>query len=554
MLFRLIKRLLGFGPDPSTKRSAPAERIATGAVAEGLERRSDAQPEASAPVELPKLPVPPKPIGQPEPTPRSVPHARTIFPAPADSRPEQQKLTPPDAPLRPSPPAPSKPDLHTSVGLPTRDLYIGFDLGTSCTKVVVHDPIEGRFYAVPFSQGKPGIDRFLLRTCIWEADGHVGVEPFGGATKHSNLKMRLMEADNDSGSLGEAIEDAALYVAWVLRYAISWFLKQHGSSVRGRQPCWWLVVGLPDTKVVDQSLHRRYKALTYAACRALDSHKPLTRGLIRELLAADPGRDTKGSAPLLGTARVSFYPEIGAQLAGYVSSPHARMGPLMLVDVGAGTLDVSTLILHAQGGEEICSFHFCCVKPLGAFRLHQRRVGRLTPLLQAHQISLPPELDPFQPVPGSLRELLPSVPNPPRALLAEFSGVDEEFVSECRHCCHERVHRFIRGLREFTSRPANDPLARRKSFPYILVGGGSRLQAYRALVGVELESMLNGIARWHLDPYSRLSAGEGFKRADLCVPDGLIAPGVSKPDFDRLSVAHGLSLGQQNLMRITVTG
>jgi hypothetical protein len=101
-------------------------------------------------------------------------------------------------PSKPSPPV----EVKTDHGV---DLIIGFDFGTSCSKVVIGDPDwQAQSFAVNFETPCGELSHWLFPT-------RLGTE--------RNLKMRLMAEPNSEG----VQELVAVYFAEVIRLAQQWF-------------------------------------------------------------------------------------------------------------------------------------------------------------------------------------------------------------------------------------------------------------------------------------------------------------------------------------------
>ena len=105
----------------------------------------------------------------------------------------------------------------------------------------------------------------------------------------------------------------------------------------------------------------------------------------------------------------------------------------------------------------------------------------------------------------------------------------------------------------------------RRSFPHtedpwgknlrvFLAGGGSRSPFYRGLLADgPLEHKLMPWTAWHTDEQTRRSRREGIRVERIPQPDPERLRGFPRElsgHFDRLSVAYGLSLGRQNLMKV----
>jgi hypothetical protein len=91
----------------------------------------------------------------------------------------------------------------------------------------------------------------------------------------------------------------------------------------------------------------------------------------------------------------------------------------------------------------------------------------------------------------------------------------------------------------------------RQQINFVLSGGGSRADFYLDLFPKKLEEELITLTAWEVERHRRRSLGQGLNRIHFTQPDTFHAPGIGAQDFDRLSVAHGLSMGTETLMRIT---
>jgi hypothetical protein len=233
------------------------------------------------------------------------------------------------------------------------ELVLGIDLGTSCSKVVIGDPgWKGASFAVPYDEAAGTIAGWLHPTQF---------------ASEKNLKMRLM--DNPGNQRLQNL--LACCLAEIIRRARKWFLEHAPTEYRRCLPTWKVNVGFPGKAVDDSPLASAYREIVRIAGVLAFSQGPLT------VESAEKVRLRKRTKKLGELCSMEVYPEIAAQLAGYVHSPFRKDGNLLLVDVGAGTLDVSTIILHENGGERVVSFHVCDVKNLGALRLYEQRLQSL---------------------------------------------------------------------------------------------------------------------------------------------------------------------------------
>ena len=453
---------------------------------------------------------------------------------------ESSALTPPPPPLFSSPES-------------VADLTIGFDLGTSCSKVAVGDSMLGNQHGVPFNTRAHGVAKYLFPTRFYEGVGGISLSSGPQATHVSNLKLRLIEAVENLDDTSGPETDLAIYVALVLKHTLAWYEQHRAGDHRARARCWWLSFGFPAKRVDNNPrLHKAYQRVAEAAIQIVNSSEHITRESVQRRLGSTPvDEDAKQT---LSLNRVSFYPEIAAQLAGYVYSRYRTTGPLMLIDVGAGTLDISTLILHQNAHEEVCSFHFCEVAQLGAFRLYEQihhALATVSPSAVDTLVSIGSDQDWH--VPESASEYVRGTSVVTNPMKAAFHSARETFALKCL----EKALSNFSAFKQYLDKPFVDegkrPRAFRQNVNIILSGGGSRAMFYRKLFPERLEETVvkSGLTSWKLDPERRRIDAQGFHPRHLMKPDKFIVSGVESNDFDRLSVAHGLSLSSETILQIT---
>ena len=124
-----------------------------------------------------------------------------------------------------------------------RELVMGLDFGTSCTKVVIDDRQMQQRYAVPFVNST-GVEAYLLPARINIDGGNYSLGENGDA--FTDLKLSLMASPNDQ----DACSRVCAYLALVIRAARSWLFTEHGNAFLNSRIFWTLALGQP----VDQSV------------------------------------------------------------------------------------------------------------------------------------------------------------------------------------------------------------------------------------------------------------------------------------------------------------
>ena len=414
---------------------------------------------------------------------------------------------------------------------PAIELVIGIDFGTSCSKVVIGDPSwRNRSYPVRFGNGSDSIVEYLLPTRLNE---------------ENNLKMRLMD-NMESTALKDIV---ACYLAGIISRSCEYFWKSGPVEYQSKNIRWSLNLGFPRKSEADfQNLGKVYREIAYVAVRLASQSTSPTPSLAEKIRNNGLRFD-----PFLPEKRINIYPEIAAQLAGYITSAQRPSGPLLLMDVGAGTLDVSTLILHEDLGDQVLSFHCCDVRDLGILRYYARIVSSLNEYCPGSSI-YPMEYyqDGLRAIPEQLEKIAHFV-NP--SIKATFANAKEGFRMDVLNQALGSLWKFRSRLKAANANQSQDPWG--KSLRVFLTGGGSRSRFFMDCLGTELEQEIAKRARcWDDNPARRKRLGQGFRIEQMPIPSSSVFPGFPqhlKRDFDRLSVAYGLAFGGQNLMRITST-
>src|SRR4051812_31121642 len=143
---------------------------------------------------------------------------------------------------------------------PVADLTIGFDLGTSCSKVAIGDSMLGNQHGVPFNTRAHGVAKYLLPTRFYEGAGGISLSSSPQTTLVSNLKLRLIEAVENQGDTSAPETDLAIFVALVLKHTLAWYEQHRAGDHRARERCWWLSFGFPAKRVDNNPpLHDAYQ-------------------------------------------------------------------------------------------------------------------------------------------------------------------------------------------------------------------------------------------------------------------------------------------------------
>ena len=411
------------------------------------------------------------------------------------------------------------------VGKPstTRELTIGLDFGTSCVKVVVADNTLEQSFAVPF-RDLVGVNNYLLPSRLYEKNNHFSLVPDAvdeGSQIHRDLKLALL----DNAANVDVCRRVVGFFALLIRRVRAWFFDKQGEAYRNVEILWKLVLGLPAESTENILLVGLYKRLGLAAWYAAGQTGAITRSVC-DLGAAIALKDALGDE-----VEVCVMPELAAQIQGFLTSSQFDLESsnlYVMADVGAGTVDSCLLhVAKTATGGFIFDLHTTVVEPRGVMNLHRHRMNwwlkELAHVKNAEQLMGTLE---------NLRTPTEQLKPLPESYDGYFTGVSTAFTGNE----HSPDARFKEGLLEqLQGRTAYRAFREGKldesqisAARSILCGGGARMAYYQALSN-ELGKNPSGFSWLTMQPMA------------LVLPRNLKAAGVPDNDFDRLSVAYGLS-------------
>lgn len=418
-------------------------------------------------------------------------------------------------------------------------LIIGFDLGTSTSKVIVHAPsIDARFLAERETDVAHGGPAWLWPSSLSVDDD--GVCALGGASSGSALrrvKLDLMDVAR-GGEVATSGRDEAgaavtAYLAMALRAVRTQILvKQRGVFERYATGKWSLNLGVPsglneDDRAEDLRIRR-----LFLRAAAAGWHLSLGAGPTRLkdaeaafLCCGEVGADDFVG---IGETEVNAFPEVIAGVVGYDRSDSRRDGLHLAVDVGAATVDVCLFNLPTDV-EATWPLLEARVERLGVSVLHARRVVAVSGIDQTSAKKLERSYDPLN---GMAHD--PGIPGS----AAGFDAIDAVH-RQMRREISQLVGGFVQDGR--TRRDPNaTAYASDGSIPTLVMGGGSRTEFYRRALGEAGDRFAEKLGERHRgleiidapvpDDVDRQSDGMGYR---LAVAVGLSELGLNLPPYRR---------------------
>lgn len=411
-----------------------------------------------------------------------------------------------------------KPEVH--------EMALGLDFGTSSVKLVISDLAADKAYAVPFFTAV-GIDAYLLPSRVFEVSPKAGSASeslfnlFGGDLAFRDLKLSLLAEPESEARQVEVIA----FLALTIQRARAWFFEQHLSIYKRVKCLWQLRIGLPAASALDNQYVPLLENILRAAWKTAALDGAIGRSEVRKIRDSVFALEPDEHEP-----EVRVIPEIAAQIFGFVVSTSfdaKAANRYLMVDVGAGTVDSSLFkVVPGRGGQWNFEFYTAVVQPYGVSNLHAHRVNwwlsKFDSLEKASGLGQELKATQFATDLGGTL---------PVRYLDYFSGVhvnvnksdDPDF-----YFFDKKLMAQVQGATLW--RAAHDNYLEKSqltNIPMFLCGGGARSPFY-----LDLEKKLVS-----LSGYSWLSA----EPWQLGYPGDLVSEGIDEKDFDRLSVAYGLS-------------
>jgi hypothetical protein len=415
------------------------------------------------------------------------------------------------------------------------DLIIGLDFGTACSKVILHSPYEQEAaFSVPFEPFCHWSNPYLLPT-------HISLGPDGGyylprtglAGTGRDLKLKMLgdlsKPADPSGNEQEptANQEAAIaYLGLVLKFVRAWFLKTQADAYRRLSLAWQLNLGVPSATFDEADINQLYERIGRAAWAVSVLDQPITSKTISQAWADSAGQPHKPDQdqPI---PEVSVIPEIAAEVVGYARSELRQEGVHLMVDVGAGTLDVCGFILHEDEGDDKYELLTTDVQNLGAAQMDRLRRDAVRKGLEDHIDHHRNSTDPVAPISSDVHAYVPE----PEPLLDRLRQAQQSFAELCM--------RQIKGVVvsvKTRRNPRSDVWE--KLLPVFMCGGGRDASPYQELPN-------------QIEPWLKNYVGNrGIRLIELPKPGNLRAD-LENGQYHRLAVAWGLSQPSFDIGKIT---
>lgn len=389
------------------------------------------------------------------------------------------------------------------------DVVIGLDFGTACTKVVLRTPLYAdRVFMVPFGEFGHSTCEYLLPTHLNINQNYYFLPKGNEKGWKSDLKLQLLSSLK-SVNEEDAVHNAIAYIALVFRYVRTWFLNTQKDIYGDLLLDWHVNVGVPSETAQNNDLCMLYTKVITAAWAVSASEGDVTLRLIHDVQQGIH----LGKYDLELFPPVHAFPEIAAEVAGYTKSDLRREGLHLMIDVGAGTVDICGFNVVRINKEDRLPLFSTSVQPHGVkFLHHARRTAVIDSISEALDDLSP---DGGAPLPG-VEQYIPDQ----ELSVGVLKEADSEFFRQCRTQ--------LFGLASHLKKMVPAGSAWNDEFRLFLCGGGSSLKFYADLI--------SEISQWLKDNTSNKRA----KQIHLPRQKNLVTS-ISDDQYHRFGVAVGLS-------------
>lgn len=417
-----------------------------------------------------------------------------------------------------------------------RDIVIGFDFGTSCTKVVLQDKQVKRAFVVPFDVASSKYNRYLLATKLFvNLDGTLSLDH--GKSEVTDLKSSFIGNpgqvlfESKTGQAVTSTEIASAYIGLVLIEVRNWFFKEKSKEYKHIRLNWELNIGLSSRSYDNHELYNLMRLAALAGWNlTLFGFQTLSLSDVKKnifntqtQISSNTYDETKGQLHLDNVCPI---PEIIAEVIGFAQSQMRHDGMYLIIDIGASTLDVSMFILHKKDYEDNYTILYAEVGQLGAFKLHKHRVDESKNIIERRLGDLICSCDGISPIPEPGKYLSPSSKD-----YEDFKKIDWDFFCKCSM--------LIRQVIGETKKHKN-PLCEEweNGLPVFICGGGSKMEFYQKTVK-HAEDRLKK-SKYRVDIVEK----------KLPKPDNLETDDIPPSDYHRFAVSYGLSFSEVDIGRI----
>jgi len=311
------------------------------------------------------------------------------------SEPATRTSSPPKSPKTPVQPSDATPSVHKR-----KDPYfiqIGFDFGTSYSKCICRDMIANKAWVHVHSKVREEEFPFLIPSAlviennkIFHVQNTSVHYPENGLYHLKNALVLAANGYLDNPLLVPYRNAVRLknpnqlsgFIAACAVYFLAGAIGEIRNAVRGRFPDFgscpddYMAINLavPVEDAQQSKINKLYKRIlceSWGLADQLSGHPPIHLAELQSLR----GKSCTKSTPFVEEA-CFIYPEVSANVQGFVRSRVSSSGIYLFSDTGGGTVDQSIFIFRRQDLKEHLTYLAGRVLPLGSSQIEHRIVDK----------------------------------------------------------------------------------------------------------------------------------------------------------------------------------
>ena len=285
---------------------------------------------------------------------------------------------------------------------------------------------------------------------------------------------------------------------------------------------WMMNLGIPASSVREPVLPKAFELAAYASWDLAYGENPIT--IKNAILSWKKITDENYKPGKTHRDYINIYPELAAQIVGFIRSKYGRDGLYLMIDVGAGTLDVSLFDAKIKTDNQNIQYYTGCVEMLGVLEL----------FLDARNAIRTERNDPDwgkKLLPKNMG-VLPFNKLKKGQDLITFMSSSDIFLDKCWKAVFREIGR---AKKSYFGKTAPNKGRLSQGLPYFLCGGGSNIKLYKEII----QKVHKKMNIFHFT---------GFTKEILSKPENLMNfPHKNDDNYHRISVAYGLSYAWFNL-------
>ncbi len=246
------------------------------------------------------------------------------------------------------------------------DLVLGFDFGSTSSKLVMRFPYEEGLgsFAVPgieelYADGHP----YYWDTKVWECtSGAFSLTPEPGALLHNHLKVSFLRENHAATSrLSKSQVVLTAYLAMMIRQALGWLWQRLERALNGRAIAVSANFGFPAETGGSSPQLDSFTLCAKAALQLATSASEISAEKVEAALENETHNCASQSTAVL------VVPEFIGAVMGYFHSSQKKDGQFMICDFGGLTVDAVCFgFFQSSNGDPIVKIYGSAVAPFGA--------------------------------------------------------------------------------------------------------------------------------------------------------------------------------------------